>query len=77
MHVSYGPDMDSAQDASLEKLGDYDIELTTRSQELGGAVVKPLARGGMAQVKGSVAKSSVGGLGKELTKALPGGKSGI
>lgn len=36
MHVSYGPDTDAAQDASLEKQGDYDIELTARSQELGG-----------------------------------------
>lgn len=33
MHVSYGPDMDPAQDASLEKQGDYDIELRAKSWE--------------------------------------------
>lgn len=56
-----------------EKQGDYDIELDTRSQELGGVVVKPLARGGMAQVKGSVAKSR-GGTGQGTHRSSPWGK---
>lgn len=49
-------------------------ELTARSQELGGTVVKSPAIGGMTRVKGLAAKAPTGGIGKKPTKSFHGGK---